>query len=235
MKRFATFLLILPALAFSAQPNVIDAPVKHLYVPHGFDNNDSVEVVITGEFPNTCYTRNTVEVSYQKELINIKVTALEPTNDNRVCAEMIVPFKEVVSLGNLQGGKYKVIVNEKSDYKLEDELKIVEASSNSIDDYMYAAVDFIEKVSQDKVYLNGYRYSTCIEIDRVEVISNNKDTLSVLPIMKQVSDFCPRKMTPYSVPVSIDLSTMTMKAPLIHVRTMDGRSVNTILNALEVK
>src|SRR5688572_12657520 len=99
-----------------AQPEIIMAPVSHLYVPEGFDSNDSVEVVVTGSFPNACYSRNKVDVKVTGDLIDIKVTAISPDHRNlltsRFCPQMIVPFKEVVDIGNLQGGEYEVRVNE---------------------------------------------------------------------------------------------------------------------------
>jgi hypothetical protein len=48
--------------------------------------------------------------------------------------------------------------------------------------------------------------------------------------MKQVSDFCPMKGMPVSYPVRFDFSGLKVKKPLLHVRTMDGKSVNTIID-----
>ncbi|HXH31104.1 MAG TPA: hypothetical protein VNJ01_09855, partial [Bacteriovoracaceae bacterium] len=64
----------------------------------------------------------------------------------------------------------------------------------------------------------------------VKVVSNEKDTLSILPIMKQVSDFCPMKGISFSYPIKLDFTGIDVKMPLLHVRTLDGKSVNTIVN-----
>lgn len=211
-----------------AQPHVIPAPVKHLYIPDGFDSNDSVEVVVTGNFPNPCLSRNKVDVTINEDQIDVRVTALMP-DEKLNCPDMLVPFKEVVSIGNLQGGKYKINVND----KLKDSLAVEEASSSAIDEHLYAAIDNVEKKANGKYVLHGWRYSNCIEFDKVQVISNHKDTLSVLPIMKQVSDFCPMKMMPVSYEVNLDFRDVKVDDALIHVRTMDGKSFNSIVDLKE--
>ena len=205
------------------------APVKHLYVPIGFDSNDSVEVVVTGTFPNPCYSRNTVTVDIKGDQIAIEVDAIR-RDTKAACPEMQVPFKEVVSLGNLQGGTYDLVVNN----KLNDSLNVGEASSNSVDDHLYAAIDQVEHKGGDEYILKGWRYSNCVDLDNVQVVSNGKDTLSVLPVMKQLSRFCPMKGMPVAYEVKLDFATLKTKEPLIHVRTMDGKSYNTVLN-LEAK
>jgi hypothetical protein len=48
-----------------ASAGVVPAPVDHLFVPNGFDNNDNVEMVVTGKFPTNCYSRNKVETKVE--------------------------------------------------------------------------------------------------------------------------------------------------------------------------
>lgn len=225
MKRFMPLMLAL-SLNAAAQPEIVAAPVSHLYLPDGFDSNDAVEVVVTGYFSNSCYSRNDVKVDVVDDVVDIKITAIsnEKTFSSIRCSDMIVPYKEVVNVGNLQGGKYTVKVND----SLQDVLNVQEASSNSVDDNIYAAIEWVESKGNNNFVLHGWRYSPCIDLDEVKVISNNKDTVSILPVMKQLSTFCPMKMTPVSYPVKLNFASMKMKNPLLHVRTMDGKSVNMI-------
>jgi hypothetical protein len=47
--------LSFPILFFSFVSQVsaaLPSPVDHLFVPKGFDNNDEVEVIVTGKFPS---------------------------------------------------------------------------------------------------------------------------------------------------------------------------------------
>lgn len=224
MKRIFFFSSILFSNLSFAALNIGPAPVKHLYVPAGFDNNDSIEVIVTGFFPNPCYSRNTVEVEVKEDNIDVTVTALV-SDQKLLCPDLAVPFKEVIALGNLQGGTYKIKVNN----SLSGTLNVAEAGSNSVDDHIYAAIDGLENKGRGNYLLKGWRYSPCIELDHIELMTNGTDTLSVLPVMKQVSDFCPMKMTPVSYPVKLDLRSLKEHESLIHVRTMDGKSFNTLI------
>jgi hypothetical protein len=64
----------------------------------------------------------------------------------------------------------------------------------------------------------------------VEYRSNNKDTVTIMPIMKKVRDFCPMKMTPLEIPVRFDPSELSHSKVLLMSRTIDGRSVNSLVN-----
>lgn len=220
-------LFLFSALSAYAAADIVPAPVEHLYLPDGFDSNDTVEVVVTGAFPNACYSRNDVSVKVKNDMIDIRVTAVahEKTFPVTRCPDMSVPFKEVVHIGSLQGGEYTVKVND----RLQDKFSIAESPSHSVDEHIYAAIEWVEHKGANNYVLHGWRYSNCIDLDKVKVISNNKDTLSILPVMKQLTDFCPMKMMPTQYPVKLDFSSMKMKSPLLHVRTMDGKSVNTVL------
>lgn len=234
MKNGLSALLLLGSLNCFAT-EVIVAPVDHVFVPQGFDSNDSVEVVVTGTFPNTCYSRNQVEVKIVNDVIKVDINALNNTKKGKNCAQMMIPFKEVVSVGNLQGGKYSIVVNEKSKYELNDKIQVTTASSNNVDDHIYALVEYIELgfVESGDAILMGWTPSDCLELDHVEYVSNGKDTLSILPIMKKVSDFCPMKMMPMNIPVKYDRNAFSSDKILLYTRTIEGKSVNTLVNTRE--
>ncbi len=226
--------LLVSAPLYAQAPRVIDAPVDHLFVPSGFDNNDNVELVVTGYFPNPCYGRNNVEVKVQDDVINVRVTALVRQDQKaEACAAMIVPFKEVVPVGNLQGGDYKVVVNANTRFQQQDSLKVTEAASQNQDDHIYAVVDYIELGflggESGSAQLVGWKPSDCLEVDHVEYVSNGKDTLSILPIMKKVRDFCPLKMVPLTIPVTFNPESFSHQKILLMSRTIEGKSVNTIM------
>jgi len=233
MKKLVSTLLVLASSAALANPIIIDAPVDHLFVPEGFDNNDNVEFVVTGVFPNPCYKRNKVVVDVVGDVIDVKVSAIA-SEDDQACPDMIVPFKEVVSVGNLQSGDYKVVINKSSQFEIKDEMKVGEASSQNVDDNLYAMVDYVDLGitggADGSARLVGWIPSDCIQVDRVEYKSNNKDVLSVLPIMKQVSDFCPMKMVQVNIPVKFEPNQFKNNNVLLYVRTLDGKSVNSLVN-----
>ncbi len=231
---FTLLALLISAPLYAQAPRVVDAPVDHLYVPSGFDNNDNVELVVTGYFPNPCYGRNKVNAKIQGDVINVRVTALVRQDEKaEACAAMVVPFKEVIPVGNLQGGDYKIIVNSNTRFELQDNLKVAEAASQNQDDHIYAVVDYIELGfmggESGSALLVGWNPSDCLALDHVEYVSNGKDTLSILPIMKKIRDFCPLKMVPLTIPVNFNPESFSHPKVLLMSRTIEGKSVNTLM------
>lgn len=234
-----TFALVI-ALTFSAyvqasNPQVVISPIDHVFVPNGFDNNDNVEVVITGTFPNPCYTRNKVEVQYSGSNIFILVSALKKDDPSKpICEPMAVPYKEVVSLGNLQGGRYQIYANRDSRYEQREYLNVETSTSTSVDDYIYPIVEYVDLGFTGGLSGNAmlvYKTpSDCIVLDRVEYTINNKDTISVLPIMKKVSQDCNQTMRKFEVPISFNLRSFSHPNVLVFVRSIEGRAVSTIIN-----
>lgn len=234
MKNGLLSLVLLSSLS-AAAAEVIVAPVDHAFVPQGFDSNDSVEFVVTGNFPNTCYSRNKVDVKVVNDTIKVQISALDNNEKGKACAQVLIPFKEVVNVGNLQGGKYNIVINEKTKFEINEKVKVDEASTNDVDDHIYALVEYIDLgfVESGSAMLVGWSPSDCLQLDHVEYISNGKDTLSILPVMKKVSDFCPMKMTPLSIPVKYDRSAFQGDKILLYTRTIEGKSVNSLVNLRE--
>ncbi len=213
-----------------AAPVSVSVPVDHIYVPKGFDTNDNTQVIVTGYLPNLCYKSPSSTVSVTENNISIQLNALFEAPANGVCAEAIVPYMEVVSVGVLAEGTYGIKVNEGASAFLEESVSIVQSPSLDINDHIYAAVDYVERKENTRtVILNGYNPSDCFELSEVKFISNDKDTFAVLPIMKKIRSFCPMKMIPfkYEAEVPADLKAETL---LLHVRVMSGDSVNSLFD-----
>jgi hypothetical protein len=231
MKRLLTAILPLSfVLSAFAGPGTVTAPVDHMFIPKGFDNNDNVEVVVTGKFANTCYSRNKVEVKVNQDQIDVRVTALY-NQDQRNCEKVEVLFLENVTIGSLQAGSYKINVNG----TLKETIAVEESRSNSVDDHLYAQVDYVELgftggVNGD-VFLVG-RAPECLEFDKLEMLNNGKDTLSVLPIMKKVSEDCSGRRAQFTIPVHFEPNAFDFSQILLFVRTMDGKSVHALVEKL---
>jgi hypothetical protein len=225
---FTILLTMVGSAMASGVPIEKQVPVDHLYIPAGFDSNDNVEVVVTGFLPNLCHKNPSAKVKFEANgRIDIEVTSLYYDESNPFCPEMVVPFTLPVSLGVMDTGEYAVAVNnEKSNT---GRLTVQESTSNAIDTYHYAYVsNVLKKPGSHRIHLKGYNPSDCFVLDKVESISNNKDSFSILPKMKQIRDFCPMKMVPFTYEYDVP-KTLTKKNVLLHVRTMDGKSINTIL------
>ena len=228
---FIAFLSLLSgSVAMASTPVERLVPVDHVYSPKGFDTNDNTEVVVSGYLPNLCHKSPKVTVKVIGNTIDVKLTSLYYHQSNPFCPEMIVPFVQAVSVGVLDKGDYKVVVNRNTVYQKDSKIFISEASSDAIDSYVYASVDYVEKSADtQKVVLKGYNPSDCFELAEIRTVSNDKDTYSVLPIMKQVREHCPMKMIPFEYEMAVPTQIQSEKV-LLHVRSMDGRSVNTLIN-----
>lgn len=217
------------SLSAFAGPGVVLAPVDHLFIPKGFDNNDNIEVLVSGKFPNACYSRNKVDIKVKEDEIEVNITALYTKDAGKTCEKIEIPYLENVTIGSLQAGNYKITVNN----NLKDKMAVDEASSNSIDDHLYAQVDYVELgftggVNGD-VFLVG-RSTDCMAFDRLETISNGHDTVSVLPIMKKVTEQCSSRRNQFTIPVRFDPQALDFSQVLLFVRTMDGKSVHALVD-----
>ena len=206
--------------------SLVQVPVEHAYLPAGFDSNDNVEVVVEGYLPNLCYKSPRTNIEYKGSEIHIELLALKNETPGYACAEMVVPFVQVAGLGVLDKGDYQIFVNGKNMNKMH----VQESTSSAIDDYIYANVEYVEtKSGVNHVSIKGHNPSDCFVFDRFEVFDNGRDVYSVLPIMEQVSDFCPMKMVPFSFEFEVPSNLKNNKV-LLHVRAMNGDSVNAIFH-----
>lgn len=214
-----------------AQSRTEYAPVDHLFVPHGFDNNDTTEVVVTGYLPTPCYDRPESKSKTVGNTVQVRVTTQKTPNTlerQGLCADVVVPYTEAVRVGHLPAGDYRVVVNPTSNTTQNGAMRVAMSTIGSVDEHHYAIVQYIEQTEENKFFLNGYVYSDCFQLDTLRYVSNNKDTVSVLPVMKQVRQHCPRKMTPFKVQLNPPLNTLKSPYFLLHVRSADGKSVNFV-------
>jgi hypothetical protein len=230
---FSAFLVFSSLNAFAKAPVEIEVPVEHVYAPVGFDTNDRTEIVVEGFLPNLCYQSPKTSVEVIGNEIKIKLTSLYTEPSPYFCTQMIVPFTETVKIGLLNKGNYKLTVNGRASEESANQLIVTEAMSNAIDSYSYAYVEYIERTQGNSriVKLKGYNPSDCFELEKIDYISNGIDAYSILPKMKQVSSFCPMKMVEFEYDFEVP-NDLNRKKVLLHVRTMNGKSVNTIFSNL---
>lgn len=225
---FALIAFLASAVAFASTPVLKDVPIDHIYSPKGFDSNDNTEVIVSGYLPNLCHKAPQTKVVVKGNVIDIRVQALHYEASNPFCPEMIVPFIESVDVGVLDKGNYKILVNSKSPYSRNSEIYVNESTSDSVDEFVYANVEYVEKGLNERiVVLHGYNPSDCFVLDKIDMVDNGKDVFSVLPKMKQVADFCPMKMVPFSYQMEVPEKLPAEKV-LLHVRVMNGGSVNSV-------
>ncbi len=232
MKTFILLFALISVASYAGTPIETEVPINDVYSPMGFDSNDSSEVIVSGFLPNLCHKSPMTKAEIKGNKIDIKVTALKYDASNPFCPEIIVPFVKSINVGLLNKGNYEITVNGKSPYEKKSKIFIAESTSNAVDEYIYANVHYVEKEEGSRVVaLKGYNVSDCLVLDEVKFLSNKVNAYSVLPKMKKIRDFCPMKMTPFSYDVEVP-NTIPANKILLHVRGMDGSSVNSLFNNL---
>jgi len=220
-------------LAQAFEPTPVDSPIEKIFVPNGFDDNDNVDVVLHGEFPNDCFRVGNVTAEVMEAERIIKVTATSLQYQGTACAEMLVPFVQQIKVGVLKAGPYRVVVNDKLEAAAPFFVKprITEAA----DDHFYAPVEFAELVTTKRgpqfVQLTG-RYPIpvkgCIMIDEIRV-RREGDVIVVLPIMHPYDgEACADHKLEFKKDVALDF--VFKGEGLLHVRAVNGNSYNRFIN-----
>lgn len=213
---------------WASTPIEVVIPVEKVFAPQGFDSNDQTEVVISGILPNLCHKSPITKVKIKGTTAYVTVKALKYDETNPFCPEVALPFLRSVNLGVLDKGLYKVVVNGGTPFEKKAEIGVAESSSDAVDDHIYANVGHVEQLGAGgEIEMKGFNPSECLQMDKVEFVDNGSDVYSVLPIMKQVSTFCPMKMTPFTIKAKVP-KKLRAKEVLLHVRAMEGKSVNAL-------
>jgi len=213
---------------YAGIPTIQEIPVEAIFSPRGYDSLDSSELVVKGALPNACHKNPKVEVTRISDTFEIKLTSLFYDPSNPFCPEVIVPFIKTIDLGQLDAGEYKVKYMNVNGVDEIIEYKVSEPRLGNDKNEIYANVEHIElRLEQGKVILHGHNPSDCFVLKNVRVIDNGRKTVSILPRMEQIRDFCPMKMVAFQIEVDLPEVDSSEKI-LLHVRSMKGDSVNTI-------
>lgn len=222
-------MLIVGATALFAENQEVQINSQNIHVPQGFDSNDTVEVIVTGLLPSTCYRRPNAEAKVDGSNVTIKLKATKMDKQNNICIMAVVPYMISVPLGQLKEGHYTIAVNPGSTDFKNSTIAVESPNSQSIDNFTYANVSKVTKVAgSNKIRLTGEHPSSCMKIDRVEVLANpTHDTFSILPIVKQIQPICDRMMKPFTHEVVLPFELK--KSAVAHVRKIDGTAANFLL------
>lgn len=232
MKRIGSFLLLVTLSLPVFSDGIVDLAInsEHVFVPHGFDANDTTEIVLSGWLPSPCYKRPSGTASVVDDQVYIDLKATKFQVGNSFCLMMAVPYTVSVPVGRLNAGAYKVHVNQATMAPKIAEVLVDEPGSDSIDNFIYADVKHVDAFEDSReVVLTGYNPSDCLELEDVKFVSNKKDVYAVLPIMKQVKEECEKVRVPFNYTKKIP-SDLNAEKVLLHVRSMNGHSVNEVFD-----
>jgi hypothetical protein len=232
MKKFLfvySLLLAISSFASRKKEEVMIA-TTNIHVPRGFDDNDYVTLVITGDLPSTCFLRPYGEAKIIDGHINISTKAWRVNDPNATCITATIPYMISVPIGPLGQGNYPISVNANTADAKQSAITIEQPGSQNIDNNTYANITNVSyKPESKKLILEGIHPSSCMELKSVQILVNaNKDTFSLLPIIEQIQPLCDRSTKPFVY--ALDLPELGQKDIVFHIRKMDGNALNYLLN-----
>jgi hypothetical protein len=214
--------------ATSPAPSVVETAFNKVYAPEGFDDNDHVQIVGEGLFPNTCYRPASTKVKVDEVA---KTITLSPTAYfyGGICLQVLVPFHQVINLGTLKAGKYKVLTNDARKPAL-SEVVIEVATSESPDDFLYAPISqaFIKQVGgKNFLTLTGTFSSSCMQLFDVRVKVQSR-VIVVQPITRIAGAPCGDTDLPFEK--TVEFGSATPGRYLLHVRALNAQAINTLVD-----
>ncbi len=231
--------LVLSATAYAQddKPAVSDAPVEAIFIPSGFDDNDNVEVVIHGTFPDGCHKVESAKANVDKVKRRITITARSVVDSDEYCVQSLTPYIQPVSLGKLEEGSYQVVAA--SNPEVMESLAVDRRKTESPDDYLFApvenaSIDVNRETGKQSLKLQGhfpYYFVGCMVIRDVRVVRDPVDVLVVHPIAELVNtDVCATQPADHAFEYTVGLQEPFHGEGLLHVRTLHGSSLNRFLN-----
>ena len=206
----------------------LDQPLLKAFVPSGYDNNDSIEIVVAGTFPSSCYQlgKDNISLNLEQGLIGIKMKAYEYDAD---CLKTPSHFYHTTQLGMIwKPGTYRII--DETSQKLIGQVRVEQADKVLPDAYDYAPLTDAFFVPSRTPYLalQGAFSNSCLGFKSVEM-NVSQNAIVVLPRIGWVKRTdCTRGHFPFSKAFAVK-KALPSQSFLLHVRAMTGRSINKII------
>jgi hypothetical protein len=217
-----------------AAPREIIAPVEKIFIASGFDDNDSLEVSIYGNFSDVCYRVGPTGFSVDQANYKIQIWAKAYDYSSRefFCHDVLTPFLLTVRLGVLPKGTYTV---EMVGQNIREKMEIARANSESPDEFFYAPVTHtqVEKLPNGKQELTisgqfAPVFHGCTILKEIRHYRNPKDVLVVLPIAEFIDD--EKKCTNVKLDFEGKLVFDAFQdLGLLHVRVSNGNSQTQLI------
>jgi hypothetical protein len=232
MKNFAllTLVVLLNLFAlnvFAQSTEMAKIALGSAYIPIGFDNINRSQVTVEGVFKDTCYRVGPHRVSRDGNTLTITQSAYVY---HGICADVLVPFYQVIELGVMDPGNYNIV--DGATGRNLGVLPVVVAPPKSKttypDDYLYAPVsDATLLVDSGKhLVISGAFTDDCTHFKEIRVERFN-NVIEVLPITERGTN-CHRKFLPFQITKNIDIPDGHY---LLHVRALSGNAVNKMVDA----
>ncbi|MDZ4660691.1 MAG: hypothetical protein SGJ18_03640 [Pseudomonadota bacterium] len=227
--------------------NKIEVSIEKVYVsPTGYDDNDNVQLIIDGMFPNQCYQIANTNFSIDEDKKSISIRQLARLKGTTDCQMNPLPeylsyatrFSSEINLGYLMAGEYTVNYKSPSAQKMERKFKVEAAKSDSTDEAIYAPVsdafipEMIYETANAEIILTGVLESLCLQWKQVD-IERFDDIIVVMPKMQLISTPAQCRQNPEPLEKIVSLGAVKEGRFLLHVRSMSGKGINRMFSVVK--
>jgi hypothetical protein len=251
IQSLAALVLLISSSAFSnpipvesrleSKPQSILLIPRNTFIPSGFDDNDNVELIVSGYLPNTCYRAGsaTVQVDQKRKKIFLQNTAF--FYSDCWCAQVTVPYMHTVNLGILNAGQYQVYAQDGMNQpQVQGQLNVVESKTASPDEFLYAPVQEIFMQTsidhgqpgklESTLVVRGQFSSDCMHLqDDVKVLYRSQNIVEVfLTSTLDTHRDCQTVSVPFETQVKIH--SPWKGSTLIYVRSLNGQAVSKVID-----
>lgn len=232
MKKLLIGLVLLVAgISFSQVqelPTLRYSKIDTGYIPYGFDSNDNVQFVIEGVYRDTCSRPAGTQYKVNSQAKIVEVVSYEYRYQGP-CLDVLVPHDEVVNLGVVADGNYRVV--QANGFEL-GRMIITKATKASPDDYLYAPISqayLKSRNGQVTVTISGVFSNSCMTLSKVTSQVQPR-VISVQPIaeINRSSGGCVNGSYPFER--SIIINNVKAGRYLLHVRSLNGKAINNLFD-----
>jgi len=238
MKSFYTLVVFLCSLTAIAQAQSteffreVDYPVSQVFIPEGFDDNDAIQFVVQGNFPNSCYQVGNLDTQLDTETnkLYVKLTAYEYKGK---CSEFPSPFHLEVYAGLLgRAGSYGVYDKNTGLYLGALNVEKAKPVGAGTDEITYAPIldAFLnQSAEKNELVIRGAFAWSCLKVSKVKVIVQ-RDVVVVLPEVGKIEgEKCVVEHTPFEEKVIVS-DPLPKKEFLLHARSSGGQAINKMVH-----
>ena len=222
-------LLLAPA-SLNAAPRSRTADVEQIMAPAGFDDNDILEVVLYGHYPNSCFDVGSTSFTIDRDKRAIVIDATVVEHNDRVCAQAIVPYIIPVRLGQVEAGNWQVSMLHQPN--ISTIVTVTPAPTEQQDDDLFAPISEARLVSLDGeqfVTLEGiypYMIRGCMRLREVRTFVSPREVLVVLPIADMLrEESCQGEERAFKRSFKLP---EPFAGGLLHVRSLGGQSIDRL-------
>ncbi len=207
---------------------------QNVFTPMGFDNNDNVQLVVAGEFPNSCYKVGPVQAVVDSANKRILIRNESYYYKSSWCVQVMVPYFMSVNVGIVPAGIYTIYAEDSDGTPRKFTRMPVALSKNTgPDDHLYAQINqvFVTRSTSGQFVINleGQLTNSCMNFGKLEVLYRDNNVVEVLPtVTMSATSGCQDVMVPFVK--SFPMENIPNGKALIHVRSLSGQSVNTVVN-----